>query len=111
MAWFSHIYLLDLIFVTYCHHVYLLVLGLKRVSQDTPYSSPFVLLAQSRMHAMSRRMAEFHKKYDILLTPGLGHMPPKLGWIDMMLDDDDEYWNRVALFSPFTVWFNPTYRP
>jgi Asp-tRNA(Asn)/Glu-tRNA(Gln) amidotransferase A subunit family amidase len=56
-------------------------------------------------------MAEFHKKYDILLTPGLGHMPPKLGWIDMMLDDDDEYWNRVALFSPFTVWFNQTGQP
>jgi len=70
-----------------------------------------IFIAQSRMHAMSRRMAEFHKKYDILLTPGLGHMPPKLGWIDMMLDDDEEYWNRVALFSPFTVWFNQTGQP
>ena len=38
-------------------------------------------------------------------------MPPKLGWIDMMLDDADEYWDRVAAFSPFTVWFNETGQP
>jgi Asp-tRNA(Asn)/Glu-tRNA(Gln) amidotransferase A subunit family amidase len=37
--------------------------------------------------------------------------PPKLGWIDMMLDDVDEYWRRVFAFSPFTVWFNLTGQP
>ena len=70
-----------------------------------------VFIAQARMHAMGRRMAAFHRDYDVLLTPGLGHLPPKLGWIDMMLDDVDEYWNRVAKFSPFTVWFNQTGQP
>jgi Asp-tRNA(Asn)/Glu-tRNA(Gln) amidotransferase A subunit family amidase len=35
----------------------------------------------------------------------------KLGWIDMMLDDVDEYWRRVFTFSPFTVWFNITGHP
>lgn len=70
-----------------------------------------VFLAQARMHAMGRRMAAFHHDYDVLLTPGLGHLPPKLGWIDMMLDDADEYWDRVAAFSPFTVWFNQTGQP
>ena len=29
----------------------------------------------------------------------------------MMLDDADEYWDRVAAFSPFTVWFNETGQP
>jgi amidase len=70
-----------------------------------------VFMAQARMHAAARRMAAFHADWDILLTPGLGHLPPKLGWIDMMLDDADEYWDRVAAFSPFTVWFNETGQP
>ena len=70
-----------------------------------------VFMAQARMHAMGRRMAAFHRDHDVLLTPGLGHLPPKLGWIDMMLDDADEYWDRVAAFSPFTVWFNQTGQP
>ncbi|MDH3738762.1 MAG: amidase [Alphaproteobacteria bacterium] len=70
-----------------------------------------VFMTQARMHAMGRRMAAFHRDYDVLLTPGLGHLPPQLGWIDMMLDDADEYWDRVAAFSPFTVWFNQTGQP
>lgn len=70
-----------------------------------------VFLAQGRMHTAGRRMAAFHEQYDVLLTPGLGHMPPKLGWLDMMMDDADEYWDRVAAFSPFTVWFNLTGAP
>jgi amidase len=70
-----------------------------------------VFLAQGRMHAAARRMAAFHDSYDVLLTPGLGHMPPKLGWLDMMMDDANEYWDRVAAFSPFTVWFNLTGQP
>ena len=70
-----------------------------------------VFAAQARMHAQGRRMGAFHQDYDVLLTPGLGHLPPKLGWIDMMLDDADEYWDRVAAFSPFTVWFNQTGQP
>lgn len=70
-----------------------------------------VFLAQGRMHAAGRRMAAFHEQHDVLLTPGLGHMPPKLGWLDMMMEDADEYWDRVAAFSPFTVWFNLTGAP
>lgn len=70
-----------------------------------------VFLAQGRMHAAGRRMAAFHETHDILMTPGMGHMPPKLGWLDMMMEDADEYWDRVAAFSPFTVWFNLTGQP
>ncbi|HCP01712.1 MAG TPA: hypothetical protein DIT35_09485 [Rhodospirillaceae bacterium] len=70
-----------------------------------------VFLAQSRMHQAARRMANYHEQHDVLLTPGLGHMPPKLGWLNMMMDDVDEYWDRVAAFSPFTVWFNLTGQP
>ncbi len=67
--------------------------------------------ATQTAHRIGRQMAAFHKNYDILLTPGLGTLPPKLGWLDMMLDDLDEYWRRVFEFSPFTVWFNTTGQP
>ena len=62
-------------------------------------------------HRIGRQMAAFHEDWDVLLTPGLGTLPPKLGWLDMMMDDLEEYWRRVFSFSPFTVWFNLTGQP
>ena len=73
-------------------------------------SADYVRATQT-MHRLGRQMAAFHANYDVLLTPGLGKLPPKLGWIDMMLEDVDEYWRRVFTFSPFTVWFNLTGQP
>ena len=67
--------------------------------------------ATQTMHRLGRQMAAFHARWDALLTPGLGTLPPKLGWIDMMMDDVHEYWRRVFAFSPFTVWFNLTGQP
>jgi Asp-tRNA(Asn)/Glu-tRNA(Gln) amidotransferase A subunit family amidase len=62
-------------------------------------------------HRLGRQMADFHGVHDVLLTPGLANAPVKLGWLDMMMDDVDEYWRRVFQFSPFTVWFNLTGQP
>jgi Asp-tRNA(Asn)/Glu-tRNA(Gln) amidotransferase A subunit family amidase len=73
-------------------------------------SADYVRATQT-MHRLGRQMAVFHERHDVLLTPGLGTLPPKLGWIDMMLEDVDEYWRRVFTFSPFTVWFNLTGQP
>jgi len=67
--------------------------------------------ATQAAHKLGRQMAAFHADWDVLLTPGLAMLPPPLGWIDMMLDDVDEYWRRVFDFSPFTVWFNLTGQP
>ncbi|HXH11013.1 MAG TPA: amidase [Alphaproteobacteria bacterium] len=67
--------------------------------------------ATQAAHRLGRQMAAFHEGYDVLLTPALAMLPPKLGWIDMMLDDVEEYWRRVFAFSPFTVWFNITGQP
>jgi amidase len=67
--------------------------------------------ATQTAHRLGRQMAAFHSRWDVLLTPGLAMLPPKLGWIDMMMDDHDEYWRRVFTFSPFTVWFNLTGQP
>ncbi|MGH7391574.1 MAG: amidase [Candidatus Rokuibacteriota bacterium] len=67
--------------------------------------------ATQAMHRLGRQMAAFHQHWDVLLTPGLAMLPPKLGWIDMTMADVDEYWRRVFAFSPFTVWFNLTGQP
>jgi amidase len=74
-------------------------------------TAPDYVRATQAAHRLGRQMAAFHATYDVLLTPGLGTLPPHLGWIDMMLDDVDEYWRRVFTFSPFTVWFNITGQP
>jgi amidase len=67
--------------------------------------------ATQAAHRLGRQMAAFHADWDVLLTPGLAMVPPRLGWIDMMLDDVNEYWRRVFTFSPFTVWFNLSGQP
>jgi len=67
--------------------------------------------ATQTAHRLGRQMAAFHADWDVLLTPGLATLPVKLGWIDMMMGDVDEYWRRVFAFSPFTVWFNLTGQP
>jgi Asp-tRNA(Asn)/Glu-tRNA(Gln) amidotransferase A subunit family amidase len=74
-------------------------------------SSADYVRATQTMHRLGRQMAAFHRQYDVLLTPGLGTLPPPIGWIDMMMDDVHEYWRRVFTFSPFTVWFNLTGQP
>ena len=74
-------------------------------------TGPEYLRAIQSAHLLSRQMAAFHANYDILLTPGLADGAAKLGWIDMMLDDVEEYWRRVFAFSPFTVLFNLTGQP
>jgi Asp-tRNA(Asn)/Glu-tRNA(Gln) amidotransferase A subunit family amidase len=74
-------------------------------------SSADYVRATQTAHRLGRQMAAFHQQWDVLLTPGLGTLPPPIGWIDMMMDDVHEYWRRVFTFSPFTVWFNLTGQP
>jgi amidase len=74
-------------------------------------SAPDYVQATQAAHRLGRQMAVFHSKWDVLLTPGLSTLPVKLGWLDMMMDDMEEYWRRVFSFSPFTVWFNITGQP
>jgi Asp-tRNA(Asn)/Glu-tRNA(Gln) amidotransferase A subunit family amidase len=67
--------------------------------------------ATQTAHRLGRQTAAFHQDHDVLLTPALATLPPRLGWIDMMMEDVHEYWRRVFHFSPFTVWFNITGQP
>jgi amidase len=77
---------------------------------ETVSGADYVRATQTA-HRLGRQMAAFHTKFDVLLTPGLASLPVKLGWLDMMMDDVQEYWRRVFAFSPFTVWFNLTGQP
>ena len=74
-------------------------------------SAPDYVRATQTAHRLGRQMAAFHSQWDVLLTPGLASPAVKLGWLDMMMDDVNEYWRRVFAFSPFTVWFNLTGQP
>ncbi len=74
-------------------------------------SAPDYVRATQTAHRLGRQMAAFHAEWDVLLTPGLSSPAVKLGWLDMMMDDVNEYWRRVFDFSPFTVWFNLTGQP
>ncbi|HEX4681836.1 MAG TPA: amidase [Gemmatimonadaceae bacterium] len=74
-------------------------------------SSADYVRATQTMHRVGRQMAAFHRDWDVLLTPALGTLPPSPGWIDMMMDDVDEYWRRVFAFSPFTVLANLSGQP
>ena len=67
--------------------------------------------ATQTAHRLGRQMAAFHSEWDVLLTPGLASPAVKIGWLNMMMDDLNEYWRRVFYFSPFTVWFNLTGQP
>ena len=73
--------------------------------------APDYVRATQAAHRLGRQMAAFHSEWDVLLTPGLASPAVKLGWLDMTMDDFDEYWRRVFAFSPFTVWFNLTGQP
>jgi amidase len=74
-------------------------------------TAPDYARAVQTEHRLGRQMAAFHQNWDVLLTPGLASPPVQLGWLDMMMEDVDAYWQRVFAFSPFTVWFNLTGQP
>ena len=57
----------------------------------------------------ARRMADWWKGYDLLLTPTLGAPPPELGWFTEA--GPQEEGNRIASFIPYTPQFNMTGQP
>ena len=63
------------------------------------------------IHQQSRRMAEFHSRYDIVMSPTLGQVPVWLGVQRTDNPDIKEYGNALAKFSPFTQMFNITGQP
>lgn len=67
--------------------------------------------ALAGIHAQGRRMAAFHDRYDVVISPTLGHPPPPLGTQRTDTDDLSGYREALARFSPFTQMFNVTGQP
>jgi len=63
---------------------------------------PFIVC---RLKKFARTYAKFFNKYDVLLTPTLGHAPPKLGYLSTELDFDTAF-DRLKTFLPFTPYQN-----
>lgn len=71
--------------------------------------APTYLAARAGIGVWSRRMAEWWKSYDVLLTPTVAAPPPPLGWFTA--EGTDREGPRIASFSPYTAPFNMTGQP
>ena len=56
-------------------------------------------------------MREFHKSYDLIVSPVLAKAPAKLGWLDMNSNDMKSYTERFRSYSGFTSIYNGTGQP
>jgi amidase len=59
----------------------------------------------------SRRLGRFWEDHDLLVTPTLGQLPPRVGELDPPADDPFATQARTSLLVPFTPHFNVTGQP
>ena len=72
------------------------------------------LAALQSLHALGRRLAAFHERFDVLLTPVLAEPPPLIGRFAMNNPDFTDYRLGPAglwRYSPFTPLANATGAP
>jgi Asp-tRNA(Asn)/Glu-tRNA(Gln) amidotransferase A subunit family amidase len=67
--------------------------------------------AQDTVYQQGRRMAEFHRRFDVVVSPTLGQPPVRLGPLSMNNPDPEAYVAAIRRFSPFTNLFNMTGQP
>jgi amidase len=67
--------------------------------------------AMRTIHAHGRRMARFHERYDLLMSPTLAKPPVPLGPQHMNNPDLAEYRRALLEWSPFTAPFNMSGEP
>jgi len=72
----------------------------------TDYAESLDVLA-----AEAAKMAEFHQRFDVLLSPVLNQPTARLGWLDMNSSDIREYVGRYRQYSGYTALFNGTGQP
>jgi Asp-tRNA(Asn)/Glu-tRNA(Gln) amidotransferase A subunit family amidase len=63
------------------------------------------------IHTHGRRMAAFHQRYDLVMSPTLGQVPVAFGPQRMSNPDGEEYRLALQRFSPFTSLFNMSGQP
>lgn len=67
--------------------------------------------ALSSLHRQGRRMAEFHRRHDVILSPTLAKVPVPLGVQHTNNPDYPAYVRAITEFTPFTQLFNITGQP
>ncbi len=63
------------------------------------------------IHLQGRRMAEFHRGFDVILSPTLAKPPIPLGILRTDNPDIEAYGRALVEFMPFTQLFNMTGQP
>jgi len=74
-------------------------------------SGPQYLLAVQTLQVLTRRVAHFMERYDMILTPTLGEPPLPLGSFDSPTTDPMAGMRRAVQFVPFTPLCNATGQP
>ncbi len=67
--------------------------------------------ALDTVNEAARQTAEFHRHWDVLLSPVLSMPPVPLGWLDMNSADMKQYSARFKQYSGFTALYNGTGQP
>ena len=67
--------------------------------------------AQNRVREEGLTLARFFDRYDVLMTPTMAILPPLLGALDMMTEDDATYLEILYGMIAFTALFNDTGLP
>jgi amidase len=75
------------------------------------FSARDLVVAEARLQSLARVIVSFWADHDVLLTPGLGEKPVKIGEIDTDSDDPAATFSRCGDFTPFTPLFNVTGQP
>jgi amidase len=74
-------------------------------------TGPEYLIAQNMIQTMSREIARFMQKFDLLLTPTLAGPPLPLGWFEQPPNNPLQALERAAAYVPFTPIANATGQP
>jgi amidase len=70
-----------------------------------------VIGATVQMQNYARALVTFFTAYDVLLTPGLGQRPLRVGELNTSGTDPEAEFSKAIVFSPFTATFNVTGQP
>ena len=79
-------------------------LGSKLTAQELVSAKDDIFTAQLQLN-------EFHKSFDLILSPVLAKTPAELGWLDMNSGDMRNYTERFRTYSGFTSIYNGTGQP
>jgi amidase len=74
-------------------------------------TAPQYLRALRAVRLIGDRLNAFLQRYDVLMTPTMAQLPPRLGMLDTMRDDFDGFNRSVQPYVTFTQMFNMSGQP